>query len=137
MKLRAHHLLCTVLYEGKGYSDAFVENMNQVVDMLRKDTSVHIIKAPDTICAHCPNAKSDGGCELDDENELIEDIDSYIIEVLGLEEDREYKSKDLYKLALQNIKKEHFTKCCNSCRWHECGICSYDKYKAALEKYIK
>ena len=34
IKLRPHHLLCTQGYSGKGYSEEFVEHMNEVVAML-------------------------------------------------------------------------------------------------------
>ena len=33
--LRPHHLLCTQGYSGHGYSEAFVEHMNDVVHQLR------------------------------------------------------------------------------------------------------
>ena len=36
-KFRGHHIVCTSLYEGKGYSGAFCENMTAVVERLRKD----------------------------------------------------------------------------------------------------
>ena len=35
-KFRGHHIVCTSLYEGKGYSGAFCENMTAVVERLRK-----------------------------------------------------------------------------------------------------
>mgnify|MGYP002131808715 CR=1 FL=1 len=34
--LRPHHLLCTQGYSGHGYSEAFVEHMNDVVHQLRE-----------------------------------------------------------------------------------------------------
>ena len=37
IKLRPHHLLCTQGYSGKGYSEEFVEHMNEVVAMLRRE----------------------------------------------------------------------------------------------------
>ncbi len=34
VRLRTHHLLCLLTYVGRGYSPAFVENMDQVAARL-------------------------------------------------------------------------------------------------------
>ena len=56
-KFRGHHIVCTSLYEGKGYSGAFCENMTAVVERLRKDPDEELllVAEPDMICANCPN----------------------------------------------------------------------------------
>lgn len=47
IKLRAHHLLCMRFFEGRGYSEAFVQNMAQV---LKAERCV-ITDGADDICA--------------------------------------------------------------------------------------
>jgi hypothetical protein len=42
MKLRPHHLLCTQGYSGRGYNDAFVENLNAVTAYLRSGDNASI-----------------------------------------------------------------------------------------------
>ena len=37
VKIRAHHLFCMTLYEGKGYS-AFVSNMDRITERIRNGT---------------------------------------------------------------------------------------------------
>ena len=51
-KFRGHHIVCTSLYEGKGYSGAFCENMTAVVERLRKDPDEELllVAEPDMIC---------------------------------------------------------------------------------------
>ena len=48
-KFRGHHIVCTSLYEGKGYSGAFCENMTAVVERLRKDPDeeLFLVAEPD------------------------------------------------------------------------------------------
>ena len=36
-KFRVHHILCTVLYRGEGYSGTFCDNMTQKVRELKAD----------------------------------------------------------------------------------------------------
>ena len=37
MRLRVHHLLCSALYAGKGYSEEFCENMDKAVAQYAAD----------------------------------------------------------------------------------------------------
>ena len=55
--LRPHHLLCTQGYSGHGYSEAFVEHMNDVVHQLREvpGTKIQLTFSTDTLCSCCPN----------------------------------------------------------------------------------
>ena len=54
--IRPHHMLCLQFFEGKGYSDDFVENMITVKELLeRENPMVHIVNEADMICAHCPH----------------------------------------------------------------------------------
>ena len=63
-KFRGHHIVCTSLYEGKGYSGAFCENMTAVVERLRKDPDEELllVAEPDMICANCPNRTETNEC---------------------------------------------------------------------------
>lgn len=63
-KFRGHHIVCTSLYEGKGYSGAFCENMTAVVERLRKDPDEELllVAEPDMICANCPNRTEMNEC---------------------------------------------------------------------------
>ena len=70
MDLRPHHLLCTQGYSGKGYSDEFVKNMNQVTEKLRgsEPVTVHLTCSTDVLCADCPNML---GTDLCSTNEKV------------------------------------------------------------------
>jgi hypothetical protein len=50
--LRPHHLLCMLTFIGKGYTPAFVANLEQVVRRLSTGTeTIEIVAGPDAICA--------------------------------------------------------------------------------------
>ncbi len=48
--LRGHHFLCILTYRGKGYSDAFVDNMSTKVAAIRAGHPVRLTSGPDDIC---------------------------------------------------------------------------------------
>lgn len=136
IELRAHHLLCSILYEGKGYNDEFVENMNKVVSQLKRGGMVKIIKKPDSICVECPNAKSDGGCALEKDSKEIKDLDQFILDSFGIKENEEADSFHFYSQIAENITEEIFNKSCGECRWKKAGLCSYNKYIEELKSVI-
>ncbi|MGB8603149.1 MAG: DUF1284 domain-containing protein [Rhizomicrobium sp.] len=59
LKLRPHHLLCTLTYIGRGYSPAFTTNMDAVCARLCAGESVLIVSGPDDICAPLHNSEHD------------------------------------------------------------------------------
>lgn len=54
IRMRPHHLLCLLTYVGKGYSGAFIANMNKLVHRLRPGKDVVVVSDPDDICAPLP-----------------------------------------------------------------------------------
>lgn len=63
IQLRPHHLLCVLTFKGKGYTPAFVENYETIVDRLNSGETIEIIDGPDALCGpmldepecHCRN----------------------------------------------------------------------------------
>ena len=83
--LRPHHLLCTQGYSGHGYSEAFVEHMNDIVHQLRDvpGTKIQLTFSTDTLCSCCPNKL---GTDLCDTQEKVKRYDRKTVEYFGLEE---------------------------------------------------
>ena len=77
--LRPHHLLCTQGYSGHGYSEAFVEHMNDVVHQLREvpGTKIQLTFSTDTLCSCCPNKL---GTDLCDTQEKVKRYDRKTVE---------------------------------------------------------
>lgn len=61
VELRAHHLLCTLAYVGKGYDAHFVANFDRLMHRLSGGEDILLVEGPDDICrplladpaAHC------------------------------------------------------------------------------------
>ena len=55
---RVHHIMCTNLYQGYGYSGAFCENMTEMVTWLKSnpDEKLLLVTDPDEICKKCPKS---------------------------------------------------------------------------------
>nr|WP_036483807.1 DUF1284 domain-containing protein [Nitratireductor basaltis] len=51
IRLRPHHLLCTLTYVGHGYSREFIRNMDTTIARLNEGEPVLIVEGPDDICA--------------------------------------------------------------------------------------
>lgn len=61
-KLRPHHGLCIHFFRGQGYSQAFVDNMTEIVQTLEKNPTIQLVAGADSLCAPCPNRVGEGGC---------------------------------------------------------------------------
>lgn len=144
MKLRVHHLFCSALFIGKGYSEAFCRNMDGIVQRLwvrnphekmscaeqdEDGAEVELIIRPDCICQECPNLTK-GGCSLDDDHVVSKD--EWLAERLGLEISRNYSVPELLRQVAENMTEEIFETSCHNCEWYQMGLCRYEKL---AEKY--
>ncbi|MDE5933807.1 MAG: DUF1284 domain-containing protein, partial [Lachnospiraceae bacterium] len=142
MRLRVHHLLCSALYVGKGYSAAFCGNMQKVVTWLWEPLSgpdeekeqrepgdilcegenreIRLITAPDDICRECPNL-GDNGCKLDDDHVVTKD--AVLAQELGLEVGHIYPVTELLHTVSSNLTAEIFENSCHNCDWYGQGRC--------------
>lgn len=70
LTLRGHHLICTGLFQGAGYSDDFSVNMGNIVSCLQKDNPrINLVSDVDNVCQECPKADrcqdNENRCDLD------------------------------------------------------------------------
>lgn len=57
ISLRGHHLLCMLTYVGKGYSDGFIHNYDEIVARLSHGETIEVVRGTDDICtALCSDA---------------------------------------------------------------------------------
>ena len=131
MRLRVHHLLCSALYAGRGYSEAFCENMQHVVEWLwnssyaqKKERKVMLVSGPDQVCSACPNLTADG-CSLEDDQVVGKDI--RLAQALQLETQKVYAVSGLLAQVSQNLTEDIFETSCKKCDWYEMGLCDYEK----------
>lgn len=133
MNLRVHHILCTPLFVGKGYSDSFVNNMKGIVDKLQNNEIVELQVTPDVICSSCPNHQ-DGVCTLD--KNKVETKDMKLLDAMKLSTTITYEARKLFKEVSEKMTKEIFENSCSKCEWYKQGLCSYELYQLGIKKMI-
>lgn len=132
MRFRVHHILCTCLFKGYGYSGEFCENMTQKVTYLKEhcDEKIKLVTNPDDICMNCPNLnRQSGSCTNGDNHVHSKDME--LLTLFGLEENTWYTYRELIFVARTKLSKKAFDESCSNCEWYQQGLCSYEKFMNA------
>ncbi len=118
MKLRGHHLLCILGFQGYGYSEDFILNMARINELRKSDkTTIKLINRPDDICSACPNLKDDV-CENKMQNENIVKMDNEVLSQFNI--NQEYNAIDLFnEVVLKFNTLKSVENICNDCKWAE------------------
>jgi hypothetical protein len=130
LEFRPHHFLCTLGFEGKGYSDEFVKNYQSIADRLRRsplgdEVEIRVVGATDSICAPCPNRRGES-CVAEAK---IGKLDAAHQAVLGLRAGEALKWRDAREKIAKEFTDEKFEAACAPCAWKSLGVC-----KSALER---
>lgn len=127
-EFRVHHILCTQLYQGLGYSGDFCTNMTAIVSDLRAnpDQSVRLVAKGDMICANCPNRVGTDFCTNGDNHVVIKDRD--LLELLHLVENKCYTYNELLQHSRQYLTESIFIASCANCNWYRQGICKFEDF---------
>lgn len=125
LEFRPHHFLCTLGFQGKGYSDAFVANYQKIVDELTDGTPIRVAADTDRICGPCPNRVG----TLCTSEEKIRSLDSAHARILGLRAGDTLTWDQAKKKIAENFTDERFEAACAPCGWKSLGVC-----KAALDR---
>lgn len=123
MKLRGHHLFCTALFSGYGYSASFTQKMLETVNKLESGETAELQARADDLCAACPHKLSTGGCALGTEDVLRRDRAAF--HVLGVSVGQNVSGAEAARRLL-NLTEEAFQQVCGGCRWQEEGLCSWE-----------
>ena len=121
MILRGHHLFCTALYGGHGYSETFCRGMEEVLRRAGAGEPVTLAVGEDAVCESCPHRLEGGGCALGTENVALRDENA--LAVLGLRAGEAVTWEETRPL-LYRVTEEDFRRVCGGCRWYRKGLCS-------------
>ena len=121
VRLRPHHLLCTQGYSGRGYDDAFVENMTAITNYLRGGEKAHIeiVFTTDDICSKCPHMVKEGVCKR---NAKVKRFDQKVIDYFGIKENR-YIYQDLIEEINAKMTSKMMDDICSDCEWFPVSSC--------------
>lgn len=113
--------MCTQGYSGKGYSNDFVENMDQVVERLRSEdaTNIEIVCSTDDLCVHCPNMLGVNQCKDDYK---VKEYDRKVMEYFELEE-KSYIYQELIQMIDKKMTVEMMDDICGNCSWYAVSSC--------------
>ena len=114
IRLRPHHGMCMAYFCGNGYSEAFTQNMEKVLQLLTENQPVVLTADADDICAACPNRIGTSCTHL----EKVSRYDRGVLNVLGLEAGAGLSAGEFKKVIEEKIlhagKRETI---CGDCMW--------------------
>lgn len=129
IKFRPHHFLCTLGFQGKGYSPEFTANYQLIVDQLNgpagDQVPITVVEHTDSICAPCPS-KRDLLCAT---QAKIAALDKAHAEILTIKAGDVLTWGEAKQKIAANMTLEKFHSACSICSWKELGVC-----EAALKK---
>ena len=127
ISFRPHHFLCTLGFQGKGYSPDFVENYQHIVDAIQKDEelAIQVVACEDSICRACPH-QGEKGCRVE---EKIQELDARHAQILRLKQGDLLSWAEAKKRLKDDMTLDGFHQACSGCEWKALGIC-----EAALKK---
>ncbi|MEJ6391753.1 DUF1284 domain-containing protein [Gymnodinialimonas sp. 2305UL16-5] len=124
LRFRPHHVLCSLGFEGHGYSDSFTANMEAIVmGRLRADGGMdqplEITSEADAICAPCPRRRGTG-CESQARIEALDDAHG---QALGLAPGDQLSWGEALDRVRTNITPDTLEEICAGCQWLPMGLC--------------
>lgn len=124
LRFRPHHFLCSLGYQGKGYSSRFTANMDRIViERLRApgttDPQIRVISVSDDICSPCPYRRGQS-CEKAD---TIAALDRRHAEHLGLRDGQVISWARALDRIRERITPQMLDTLCAGCRWLDSGMC--------------
>ena len=112
--LRPHHALCALFFEGKGYSQTFVDNMTTF--LADSSQMLQITSGCDTLCMACPNNHY-GQCNHDAKVALF---DQRTLSYTGaiFQANQPIPLYELCQSVFDNILQQGFlAEVCGECEW--------------------
>lgn len=134
MKLRGHHLFCTTLFTGHGYSEAFTERMTALLESLKNGERAELCVGGDVLCEVCPNRQENDGCTLGTENACERDLAA--LSVLQFSPDESVLWRTAHERML-TLTEPQFQVVCGDCRWQKEGLCSLKLLQKQAREYRK
>jgi hypothetical protein len=122
IKFRPHHFMCTLAFQGKGYSLGFIKNYKKIVARLAADanTPIQVVEYMDDICGPCPNRIDEVVCN--DQSKILK-LDKGHKEVLDLKIGETLSWKEAKQRIKDKMTPDKFHKICDGCEWKKYGVC--------------
>jgi hypothetical protein len=123
LRFRPHHFLCTLSFQGKGYSPPFIKNYQSICDQLRApdgdSIEIEVIEETDAICKPCPHRRG----SLCTEQTKIEQLDQAHAKVLGIKPGDQLTWGEAKDRLRQRMSIATHLEICQGCEWLDHGDC--------------
>lgn len=106
-------MFCIYNFVGKGYTDEFVINFQNIVNYLNDNKQFQIIDSLDSICFACP--KHDG--KVCEQQSKVKKLDQKVAELLNIKIGTILNWKQAQQLIKNKINSENFNEICSDCEW--------------------
>lgn len=115
IRLRPHHLLCLVAFQGEGYSPEFIEKaLGLQRALLADDAVVELVRGPDDLCDGCPEMSRE--CVSLAPDSGVEKLDRAASALLGVTPGR-HRAAELLLSMRKTFTPERGYKVCAGCSW--------------------
>jgi hypothetical protein len=113
--LRGHHLICLHFFDGEGYDQRFIDNLQSTLEKIGS-SSVRICSGADDICRECPYLKNNT-CSYDQNAEKeIRSLDRRALDLLNFSAGRETGWGQI-KRMLPQVFSQWYEFSCRDCQW--------------------
>ncbi|MEB3197363.1 MAG: DUF1284 domain-containing protein [Candidatus Sericytochromatia bacterium] len=116
LALRGHHFLCTLHYQGAGYSSDFVANFTHLMETVASSERTEVVVAAeaDAICGPCPSLQPDG--QTCAHQVSISRRDRALLEAMGWSPGDRLDLEQAHRAVLAR-REELMEKVCPGCEW--------------------
>lgn len=123
IQLRPHHFLCTVAYQGMGYSAAFIKNYDRLAQKIKnnQDQKIRVVFGLDTICTPCPHQNKN--LNICNQNDVTSKLDAAHAAILNLHHGQITTFHDAKNRIRANMTLKSFQEACAPCEWQQLGVC--------------
>ena len=122
LRFRPHHFLCTLGFQGKGYSSTFVKNYTKIVEKLlsaEDELMIEVVSKTDDICAPCPNRLG----RFCNKEAKIASLDCKHAKILGLKTGERLTWAQAKQKLKKHMSVDAFAFACQGCPWKDYGFC--------------
>lgn len=116
LSLRGHHFLCSLHYQGAGYSAAFTDNFTSLMQQVQAEDIRRVRIAPmaDAICQACPSLQADEeSCEFQGS---VMRRDRALLQAMNWQPGQEFSLEEAH-LAVLARRDELMAEVCTGCEW--------------------
>ena len=120
VQIRAHHAFCLQGFQGKGYSDAFVQNFAAILAKLKKDPDqkIQLVVGQDDFCKPCPHHHEQGCQKFDHADAHRRGLDEAALAILHLKKNQALSFSALLTQSKNTVTaKNQVTAVCGECPW--------------------